>query len=135
MRTDIENKILSELLAEIKDGSLQNILRRVIFSGENVIKVMSQERPDEEEKLRLFNETWSLFNEIYETEEEDGEEYMDTDIIDTYICESYWYSGKYNYDDVFRLMSQEDLVNLRKINSYLKEVVKKINYICQERRS
>lgn len=36
---------LSILLREIKDGSLQNILRRVIFSKENVYEVLKEERP------------------------------------------------------------------------------------------
>lgn len=38
--------VLSNLLSEIQDKSLEMILRRVIFSGENVIDVVKQERPE-----------------------------------------------------------------------------------------
>ncbi len=38
--------VLSNLLGEIKDKSLQMILRRVIFKGENVFDVLIEERPE-----------------------------------------------------------------------------------------
>ncbi len=38
--------ILSKLLSEIKDRSLQNILRRVIFKGDDVRDVIKEERPE-----------------------------------------------------------------------------------------
>lgn len=37
---------LSMLLNEIEDKSLQMILRRVIFKGENVLVVLAEERPE-----------------------------------------------------------------------------------------
>jgi len=37
---------LSKLLNEIEDKSLQMILRRVIFKGENVLDVLPEERPE-----------------------------------------------------------------------------------------
>jgi len=37
---------LSNLIKEVKDRSLQNILRKVIFSGENVIDAVTYERPE-----------------------------------------------------------------------------------------
>lgn len=41
-----EKTVLSKLLKEVNDQSLQNILRRVIFSGENVIDAVVRERPE-----------------------------------------------------------------------------------------
>lgn len=41
-----EKVVLSHLLSEVKDKSLENILRKVIFSGENAIKVLKIERPE-----------------------------------------------------------------------------------------
>lgn len=37
---------LSRLLNEIPDKSLERILRRVIFRGENVLNVLPEERPE-----------------------------------------------------------------------------------------
>lgn len=52
--TQEEKLVLSQLLKEVKDKSLENILRKVIFSGENVIETLMQERP--ETKLKGFKE-------------------------------------------------------------------------------
>ena len=38
--------LLSNLLNEIQDKSLQTILRRYIFNGEDLTKVVSEERPE-----------------------------------------------------------------------------------------
>jgi hypothetical protein len=52
--TQEEKVVLSHLLSEVKDKSLENILRKVIFSGENVIEMLMIERP--ETKLKGFKE-------------------------------------------------------------------------------
>ena len=44
--TNEESIIMSKLLHEIKDKSLQMILRRAIFAEEDLKKVMKEERPD-----------------------------------------------------------------------------------------
>lgn len=41
-----EQSVLSQLLNEVSDKSLQNILRKVIFSNENVIDTLLEQRPD-----------------------------------------------------------------------------------------
>jgi hypothetical protein len=50
-----ERVLLSSLLAEIKDKSLEAILRRVVFSGENVVYATMQERPEWKPKQKKFN--------------------------------------------------------------------------------
>jgi hypothetical protein len=52
--TQEEKVVLSHLLSEVEDKSLENILRKVIFSGENVIDMLMIERP--ETKLKGFKE-------------------------------------------------------------------------------
>jgi hypothetical protein len=43
---DKDKVILSNLLYEIGDKSLQMILRRAIFNGEDITKVIAEERPE-----------------------------------------------------------------------------------------
>jgi hypothetical protein len=44
--THREKIVMSNLLKEIENKDLQMILRRVMFSGENVTEAILQERPD-----------------------------------------------------------------------------------------
>lgn len=44
--TSKEKIVLSNLLKEVEDKSLQNTLRRVIFGGEGVIEALTIERPE-----------------------------------------------------------------------------------------
>lgn len=45
-----ETILLSTLLQEITDMSLQNILRRVLLGGEDLKKVIQDERPEEKRR-------------------------------------------------------------------------------------
>jgi len=44
--TQTEKTVLSNLLKEIGNKDIEMILRKVIFSGENVTEAILQERPD-----------------------------------------------------------------------------------------
>lgn len=44
--TQKEQKVVSELLHEVDDKSLQNIFRKIIFSDENPSDVLLHERPE-----------------------------------------------------------------------------------------
>ena len=53
--TKTEKIVLSNLLKEVKDKSLQNTLRKVLFDNESVIDAITMERPEMNNKdlLRL----------------------------------------------------------------------------------
>jgi transcription antitermination factor NusG len=44
--TNTEKTVLSNLLKEIKDKSLQNTLRKVLFEKESVVNAITMERPE-----------------------------------------------------------------------------------------
>jgi len=51
--TTREKEVLSYLLSEIQDKSLENILRRSVLSGENVIAAMHAERPETRDEISV----------------------------------------------------------------------------------